>query len=106
MYCNFCGKQMQDDALHCAYCGRRVGLRISQRKLERPREGRKVGGVCAALANYLELDVTLIRVVWLVMFFCAGVGGLAYVVGWIVIPEAPEYVAIERGQTAQPVAKI
>ena len=46
MYCNFCGKVIQDDANHCAYCGKRVGLVMARKRLMRPRQGRKIAGVC------------------------------------------------------------
>ena len=40
MYCNFCGKQIQDDAVHCAYCGRTVGYAAARpQKLIRPPKG-------------------------------------------------------------------
>jgi len=54
--------------------------------LTRPREGRLLGGVCAALAKRFELDVTLIRIAWVVGLCCFGVGGLLYVILWVVIP--------------------
>ena len=44
MYCNYCGKVIQDDAAVCAYCGTRVGLSIARKRLVRPRQGRKIGG--------------------------------------------------------------
>jgi phage shock protein PspC (stress-responsive transcriptional regulator) len=50
---------------------------------------KKLGGVCAGLADYFDLDPTLVRVVWLLAFFCAGAGFLAYVILWIVLPIAP-----------------
>ena len=61
MYCNYCGKVIQDDANVCAYCGVRVGGVTARTRLVRPREGRKIAGVCAGLAEYFDLDVTLIR---------------------------------------------
>ena len=76
MYCNYCGKSIQDDANICAYCGTRVGGLISRKRLVRPREGRKVAGVCMGMAEYFDLDVTLVRVVWLIMAFMTGVGFL------------------------------
>jgi phage shock protein PspC (stress-responsive transcriptional regulator) len=47
---------------------------------------KKIGGVCAGLARYFDADVTLIRVLFLIVAFCTGVGFLAYLVAWIVIP--------------------
>jgi len=66
----------------------------------RPRQGRKIAGVCAGLAEYFDLDTTLVRVLWLVVtFFSALVPGLiAYLVAWIVMPEEPEYLPVPQGQ--------
>jgi phage shock protein C len=55
----------------------------------RPREGRKIAGVCLGIAEYFDLDPTLIRLIWLVLIFGAGTGLLAYIIGWIVMPEEP-----------------
>ena len=41
MYCNYCGKVIQDDASHCAYCGKRVGSVAARKRLIRPRADRK-----------------------------------------------------------------
>jgi phage shock protein C len=87
MYCNYCGKLIQDDAAVCAYCGVRVGPSAARTKLVRPRIGRKVAGVCLGFSEYFDLDVTLVRVVWLITAFMTGFGFLAYLIGWIVMPE-------------------
>ncbi len=89
MYCNYCGKSIQDDANVCAYCGTRVGSVIARKRLVRPREGRKIAGVCLGIAEYFDLDPTLIRLIWLVLIFGAGTGLIAYNTGWIVMPEEP-----------------
>lgn len=89
MYCNYCGKSIQDDAYVCAYCGTRVGAVIARKRLVRPREGRKIAGVCLGVAEYFDLDVTLVRLVWLVTAIVTGVGVLSYPIAWIVMPEEP-----------------
>jgi phage shock protein C len=89
MYCNYCGKVIQDDAAVCAYCGIRVGATLARRKLIRPRFGRKVAGVCLGFSEYFDIDVTLVRVVWLLVAFMTGIGFLSYPIAWIVMPEEP-----------------
>jgi phage shock protein C len=93
MYCNYCGKQIQDDANLCAYCGHQVGyIPTQQRRLVRPPKGsleRKIAGVCAGFAEYFDIDVTIVRVVWLIAAIFGGGGVLAYIIAWIVMPEAP-----------------
>ncbi|MHB1595363.1 MAG: PspC domain-containing protein [Streptosporangiaceae bacterium] len=58
------------------------------RVLVRPKEGRIIAGVCAGVADYLGVDVTIIRLVLAVLtIFTAGTGVLAYAAAWAVIPE-------------------
>ena len=95
MYCNYCGKVIQDDANLCAYCGKRIGSSRSRKSLIRPLVGRKVAGVCLAFAEYFDLDVTLIRVVWLIAVVFGGCGLLAYLLAWVIVPSEPE-IAVDR----------
>lgn len=55
-------------------------------RLMRIREGKKIAGVCAGFARYLGVDVTLVRIVWLVTALTAGVGFIAYAIAWIAMP--------------------
>jgi len=90
MYCNYCGKVIQDDANLCAYCGKRVAASVARERLIRPHAGRKVAGVALGLAEYFDLDVTLVRFVWVLVAVLGGCGILAYIVGWIVMPSEPQ----------------
>jgi phage shock protein C len=89
MYCNYCGKVIQEDANLCAYCGRLVGTVAAQKSLRRTKQGRKLAGVCLGFAQYFDLDVSLIRVVWLLCAFFGGFGFIGYLIAWIVMPDEP-----------------
>ena len=58
------------------------------RVLVRRRDGRMLAGVCAGVADYLGLDVTVVRVIWAVVaVITGGAGVLAYLVAWAIIPD-------------------
>lgn len=56
------------------------------RRLIRPRQGRAIAGVAAGVADYLGLDRTLVRVLF-VLTALFGVGELVYLVLWVVVPK-------------------
>ncbi len=94
MYCTQCGVIIDNGARFCPHCGKSTGIGgpvpdYARRTLSLPREGKKVGGVCAGFARYLDLDVTLVRVAWLCIAIATGVGFLAYLIAWMVIPRDP-----------------
>jgi phage shock protein C len=89
MYCNYCGKVIQDDAAVCAYCGIRLGASVARKRLMRPRLGRKIAGVCLGFAEYFDVNVTVVRLVWLITSFMTGIGLISYPIAWIIMPEEP-----------------
>lgn len=98
MYCSYCGKVIPDDAQLCAYCGKRVGGVVARKRLVRPRSGRKIAGVCIGFAEYFDLDVALVRIVWVVCSIFGLLGVIAYVAAWIVVPEEPLALAAPAGE--------
>lgn len=58
------------------------------KRLVRPKKGRKFAGVAVGIANYLGVDVTVVRLIWVFMFIPGGIPGLLpYLVCWLVMPE-------------------
>ena len=51
----------------------------------------KIAGVCAGVANYFDIDPTIVRVIWGVLAFCYGAGLVAYIILWIIAPVASDY---------------
>lgn len=66
-----------------------------KRRLYRDVENGKISGVCAGLSDYLDIDVTLIRVIWLILVICAGTGLLAYLIMALVVDPKPVVMAQE-----------
>ena len=60
---------------------------MSEKKLSRS-NNKMIGGVCAGIAEYLGLDPTIVRIVWVFLLFFAGFGILLYLILWIVMPKA------------------
>ena len=62
--------------------------RKPSRKLFRDTENSYVGGVSSGLAHYFGIDALWIRLIWILLIFCAGTGILLYILLWILLPEA------------------
>ena len=59
---------------------------MSKKKLYKSRKNKMVGGVCGGLAEYLEMDPTIVRIIAIILGLLKGVGLLAYIVACIIIP--------------------
>ncbi|MHB0884469.1 MAG: PspC domain-containing protein [Bacillota bacterium] len=72
------------------------------RRLYRSRHERVIAGVAGGIAEYFNVDVTLIRLIWVVAIFAGGSGLIAYIVAALIIPEEPYgYVPEPNGRTAE-----
>ena len=60
------------------------------KKLYRSRRNSMIGGVCGGLGEYLNVDPTIMRLVAVLLIFADGIGLIAYIIAWIIIPRNPE----------------
>jgi len=58
-------------------------------KLYRTKNNKMVGGVCSGIADYLNVDVSLIRILTLLSIFVGTSGFWIYLIAWAIIPEEP-----------------
>ena len=90
MFCPQCGKESAEQVNFCCQCGSALHTPPAARKpLERSRSNRKIAGVCAGFAEYLDLDPTLVRIVWATLVFVGGYGLFGYIIAWIIMPNEP-----------------
>jgi phage shock protein PspC (stress-responsive transcriptional regulator) len=99
MVCTNCQKQIADGSNFCYSCGAKqpaagaAGAYTAdcapKKRLVRSTTDKKIAGVAAGLADYFDLDPTIIRLVWLLAFLFAGAGLLAYIILWIALPAGP-----------------
>lgn len=59
----------------------------NNKKLYRVEDGKMIAGVCAGLAEYFNIDVTLVRLGWILLAIFAGCGILAYIIALIIMPK-------------------
>jgi phage shock protein PspC (stress-responsive transcriptional regulator) len=60
------------------------------KKLHRSKDDRWLAGVCGGIAEYFDVDGTLIRVLFILFGFAVGGGLLIYIILWIIMPEAAD----------------
>jgi len=90
VFCQRCGTELPVGARFCSNCGAgvSVGTAAPGRPLVRPIVGRRIAGVCLGVAQAYGWDVVVVRIFSVIGLFCSvGLVAVAYLAGWISIPE-------------------
>ena len=66
------------------------------KRLYRSKKDSILGGVCGGIAEYFDIDPTLVRLLSVLIVFLGGIGVIGYVIAWIIIPQNPE--EVEEGK--------
>lgn len=105
MICYNCQQEILEGSRYCYHCGAAqkpiAPPPRPAKPLRRSRKNKMIAGVCAGFAEYFELDISLVRVLWLLVALFGGGGVLAYIICWIVIPLQEEEVSqpVPAGQS-------
>ena len=101
MFCTQCGVELEPQDRYCCQCGKSSGVgspwpaRVSERRLTLNRRDKKIAGVCAGFARYLDVDVSLVRIVWLILVFVPpGLGLIGYLLAWLIMPNEGDYASV------------
>lgn len=93
--CPYCAESIQDAAVKCRFCGTRLEGSWLTREWTRTRQGRRIAGVCAGLAQELGIPATPIRLAFVLLtLFGAFPGIIVYVVLWAVMPYREDMVRL------------
>ena len=65
---------------------------MNGRKLYKIEHGKKVAGVCAGIAKFLNIDVTIIRLAWVLFTLAVGCGLIAYIIAALVMPNEEDVI--------------
>jgi phage shock protein C len=109
MFCTRCGAENAENARFCTACGASLELEggaggaagnggqgypggtaysaAPRKRLHRVMADKKLAGVCSGFAEYFDMDVTLVRLIWIAMVLIPpSIGVVVYLVAWIVLP--------------------
>jgi phage shock protein C len=96
MFCTKCGKPVDPSSRFCPACGATVsapqpppGVYPNSSQLTRPRHNRMIAGVCAGFALHYGWNLNVVRIITALVALFTGIGAVAYLVLWVIIPEAP-----------------
>jgi phage shock protein C len=109
MNCPNCQKEIAVGSKFCYSCGAKQPEgaapsvppgHVPRRRFVRSTNDRKIAGVCAGVADYFDMDPTIVRVVWLLATLIPGPNILAYIIMWIAVPEGPTGVVANSAATS------
>jgi phage shock protein C len=102
MTCGNCQKDIAAGSKFCYSCGAKQPetpasaappVYYARKRFVRSTNDRKVAGVCAGVADYFDMDPTLVRILWALATLIPGPNVLAYIIIWIAADEGPTGVA-------------
>ncbi len=64
------------------------------KRLYRSQQNKVFGGVCGGLGEYFEIDPVLVRIIAVLLVLAPGIGLLAYIIGWVIIPLRPKDIVV------------
>ena len=90
MYCTKCGAELREADNFCSRCGIQTAACVvaepRTQALMLDKRNKKIAGVCAGFARYFNVDIVLVRVIWLGLALGTGVGFIVYLAAWIAVP--------------------
>ena len=97
MICPNCQREIAESSNFCYYCGARQQASpsppaLASKRLMRSSTDAKIAGVCGGVAEYLGVDSTIVRLVWVLLVILPiplVPAVLGYIVAWIIMPKAP-----------------
>ena len=72
------------------------GKSIMKKKLYRSKKDKMIAGVCGGIAEYFDVDSTLVRLLTVIFVLLGGAGVVVYIIAWIIIPQTPEQVSDDK----------
>ena len=66
------------------------------KKLYRSKKDSMIAGVCGGIAEYFDVDSTLIRLLAVIVALLGGAGVVVYIIAWIIVPQKPEQVSDDK----------
>ncbi len=103
MICTNCRRELADYSNFCNFCGMQQHLSPgcpsqAPKRLTRSLTDRKIAGVCGGIAQYLAIDSTIVRLLWVLAIILPiplVPAILGYLVAWLAMPEAPLFAAVQ-----------